>query len=56
MQKVVRPFDMDIATESHDNFRKYNTWLESITDHDKLLSENSRYAGAMAVKNDPEPS
>lgn len=37
-----------------DGFRKYNNWVESIVDHDKLLSTKSRYAGAMAVKNDPE--
>ena len=35
-------------------FRKYNTWLESIIDHDQKLSTNSRYAGAMAVKDNPE--
>lgn len=35
------------------NFRKYNTWMESIADHSRLL-QNSRYAAAMRVKNDPE--
>jgi len=37
-----------------DSFRKYNSWEESIEDHDNLLSQNSRYASAMAVSNDPE--
>ena len=35
------------------NFRKYNSWQESIEDHGRLL-QNSRYARAMAVKNDPD--
>jgi hypothetical protein len=35
-------------------FRKYNTWVESIMDHDRLLSTAARYRGAMAVRNDPE--
>lgn len=35
------------------SFRKYNTWMESIEDHGRLL-QNSRYAAAMRVKNDPE--
>ena len=38
----------------NDNFRKYNSWQESIEDHDNLLSQNSRYASAMAVRNDPD--
>lgn len=37
-----------------DRFRKYNNWVESIKDHDNLLATKSRYAGAMAVRNDPE--
>lgn len=37
----------------NDNFRKYNSWQESIEDHGRLL-QNSRYARAMAVKNDPD--
>lgn len=37
-----------------DTFRKYNSWVESIRDHDNLLATKSRYAGAMAVRNDPE--
>ncbi len=37
----------------NDNFRKYNSWQESIEDHGRLL-QNSRYAKAMAVKNDPD--
>lgn len=36
------------------NFRKYSSFTESIEDHDRLLSRNRRYAGAMAVRNDPE--
>lgn len=36
-----------------DNFRKYNTWMESIEDHGKLL-QKSRYAKAMAQKNNPD--
>jgi flagellum-specific peptidoglycan hydrolase FlgJ len=34
-------------------FRAYNTWLESVIDHARLLSTNPRYARAMAVRNDP---
>ncbi len=36
-----------------DSFRKYNSWQESIEDHGRLL-QNSRYAPAMAVRNNPE--
>jgi len=36
-----------------DNFRRYNTWAESITDHGRLL-RTSRYAPAMAVRNNPD--
>lgn len=36
------------------NFKAYNSFSESIADHDKLLSTGSRYRGAMAVRNDPE--
>lgn len=36
------------------NFRKYNSWVESIADHDRILSTGTRYRGAMAVRNDPE--
>ncbi len=35
------------------NFRKYNTWQESIEDYGRLL-QNSRYANAMANRDDPE--
>lgn len=35
------------------SFRKYNNWMESIADHGRLL-QNSRYAAAMRVKNNPE--
>lgn len=35
------------------NFRKYNTWAESIADHGRLL-QTSRYAPAMAVRNNPD--
>lgn len=38
----------------NDSFRKYNTWGESVDDHSKLLSQNSRYAPAMAVRNDAD--
>lgn len=38
----------------NDSFRKYHTWGESIDDHSKLLSQNSRYAPAMAVKNNAD--
>jgi hypothetical protein len=34
-------------------FRKYNSWYESIVDHDTFL-QKPRYANAMAVRNDPE--
>lgn len=33
-------------------FRAYDTMVESFVDHGQFLSENSRYAGAMAVKSD----
>jgi flagellum-specific peptidoglycan hydrolase FlgJ len=36
-----------------DNFRKYNSWQESIEDHGKLL-QNSRYSYALQYKNDPD--
>lgn len=36
-----------------DNFRRYNTWAESIADHGRLL-QTSRYAPAMAVRNNPD--
>ena len=36
------------------NFRKYNTWQESVEDHSRLLSTASRYSRAMAVKHDPK--
>jgi flagellum-specific peptidoglycan hydrolase FlgJ len=35
------------------NFRKYNSWAESIADHGRLL-QNSRYAKAMQNKNNPD--
>ncbi|MBI4863022.1 MAG: glucosaminidase domain-containing protein [Candidatus Riflebacteria bacterium] len=35
-------------------FRKYNSWTESIVDHDKLLATGSRYARAMQYRTDPE--
>jgi len=35
------------------NFRKYNSWAESIEDHGKLL-QNSRYSPAMKYKNNPD--
>ena len=38
----------------NDSFRKYNTWGESIDDHSKLLSQGSRYAPAMKVRNDAD--
>lgn len=37
----------------NDNFRKYNTWMESIEDHSRLL-QNSRYAKAMQNRNNPD--
>ena len=36
------------------NFKAYNAWSESITDHDRLVSTGARYRGAMAVRNDPD--
>jgi len=35
-------------------FRKYNNWQESIEDHTRLLTDSSRYAKCMTVKNDPD--
>lgn len=35
------------------NFRKYNSWQESIEDHGKLL-QNARYANCLKYKNDPD--
>ncbi|MEW6709074.1 MAG: glucosaminidase domain-containing protein [Candidatus Riflebacteria bacterium] len=37
----------------NDNFRKYNTWMESLEDHSRLL-QTSRYANCMRYKNDPD--
>jgi flagellum-specific peptidoglycan hydrolase FlgJ len=36
-----------------DNFRKYNSWMESLEDHSRLL-QTSRYAACMRVRDDPE--
>jgi flagellum-specific peptidoglycan hydrolase FlgJ len=36
------------------NFRKYNSFEESILDHANLFLTNRRYAPALAVKNDPD--
>ncbi|MGM0601161.1 MAG: glucosaminidase domain-containing protein [Candidatus Rifleibacteriota bacterium] len=36
-----------------DNFRKYNTWMESIEDHARLL-QNSRYAECMRNSDNPD--
>ncbi len=37
----------------NDNFRKYNSWMESMLDHSRLL-QGSRYAAAMRNRNDPD--
>lgn len=41
------------SVQVNSRFRAYNTWLESIIDHARLLSRNARYSRAMAVRNDP---
>jgi hypothetical protein len=43
-----------VAVRENATFRKYNNYVESIMDHDRLLSQGARYQGAMAVRNDPE--
>jgi flagellum-specific peptidoglycan hydrolase FlgJ len=35
-------------------FRKYDTWEESVLDHGRLLAGNRRYAAAMNARRDPE--
>ena len=37
----------------NDNFRRYNSWMESMLDHSRLL-QGSRYADAMRNRNDPD--